>query len=131
MEPGTFNCSESLRAVIKYAFISAVGEYVKIEEMPGGKGLADVVFIPVSPSRLPAMIVELKWDKSAEGAIQQIKDKNYPRVLSQFGGELVMVGINYDEHEKLHTCKIEKKALEYRNSGVEQVIDQDIEKYSI
>lgn len=25
----------------------------------------------------PAMVVELKWDKSAEGAIQQIKQKNY------------------------------------------------------
>ena len=52
--------------------------------------------------------IQLKWDKSAEGAIKQIKSRNYPKALSQFGGTILLVGINYDEKTKAHTCKIEK-----------------------
>ena len=74
--------------------------------MPFGHGIADVVFIPKRRSPLPAMIVELKWNKSAEGAVQQILDRNYPRILEQFGGKILLVGINYDELTKVHTCKI-------------------------
>lgn len=106
--PTWYNNEQALRYVVKMAYISCVDQYSKVEELPTGHGIADVVFIPKRRSTLPAMIVELRWDKSAEGAIQQIKDKHYPRALNQFGGELVLVGINYDEHTKQHTCKIEK-----------------------
>ena len=44
-------------------------------ELPAGKGFADIVFIPRRYSDKPAIIVELKWDKTAEGAIKQIKEK--------------------------------------------------------
>ena len=54
------------------------------------------------------MIVELKWNKDAEGAIKQIKEKNYPKVLSNYGGRIVLVGINYDEETKTHQCRIER-----------------------
>lgn len=54
------------------------------------------------------MIVELKWDKSPEGAINQIKEKNYPAVLQDYGGEIVLVGINYNPKTKIHTCEIER-----------------------
>ena len=63
--PQFYNNEQALRAIIKYAYVAAVGQYVKIEEMPGGKGIADVVFLPATPSRLPAMVVELKWNKSS------------------------------------------------------------------
>ena len=106
--PTWYNNEQSLRYVVKMAYISSVDQYGKVEELPTGHGIADVVFVPKRRSTLPAMIVELKWDKSAEGAIKQIKDKNYPKVLSQFGGELLLVGINYDEVTKIHTCQIEK-----------------------
>ena len=32
----------------------------------------------------PALVVELKWDKSAEGAIKQIKDKKYFESLEEY-----------------------------------------------
>ena len=54
------------------------------------------------------MIVELKWDKDAEGAIKQIKDRNYPKILTNYGGRIVLVGVNYDEDTKTHTCVIEE-----------------------
>jgi hypothetical protein len=54
------------------------------------------------------MIVELKWNKDAEGAIKQIEGRDYPKVLANYGGRIVLVGINYDEHAKTHTCVIEE-----------------------
>ena len=106
--PTYYNNEQSLRYVVKMAYISCVDQYGKLEELPTGHGIADVVFVPKRRSNLPAMIVELKWDKGSEGAIQQIKDRNYPKALEQFCGEIILVGINYDEDSKKHTCEIEK-----------------------
>ena len=106
--PQFYNNEQALRAVIKYAFIAAFGQYVKIEEMPGGKGIADVAFIPAPLTKLPAMVVELKWDKTAGGAIAQIKDKHYTSALAPFSGNIMLVGINYDTKSGQHSCKIER-----------------------
>lgn len=54
------------------------------------------------------MLIELKWDKSAEGALSQIKEKQYTDTLKQYQGNLLLVGINYDKITKEHTCVIEK-----------------------
>lgn len=69
--------------------------------------MADIIFIPNRDTALPAMIVELKWEKTAKAVIDQIKNKKYPAILSGYCGEVVLVGINYDEKNKEHTCKIE------------------------
>ena len=52
--------------------------------------------------------IELKWNKTSDGAIQQIKNRDYSGVLKEYGGEILLVGINYDEKSKKHTCRIEK-----------------------
>ena len=57
---------------------------------------------------MPIMVVELKWNKSAEGAIGQIKERNYPQVFEGYGSDILLVGINYDEKTKRHECVIEK-----------------------
>lgn len=106
--PTYYNDEQSLRYVIKFAYIAALEQYAKVEEMPSGHGIADVVYVPKRKSLLPAMLIELKWIKSAEGAITQIQNKNYPAVLKDYGGGIVLVGINYDERTKEHTCKIEQ-----------------------
>ena len=106
--PQFYNNEQALRAIVKYAYVAAIDQYVKIEEMPGGKGIADIVFIPAVPARLPAMVVELKWNKSAGGAITQIKEKNYAANLKPFMGRLLLVGINYNSRTGKHTCLIEK-----------------------
>ena len=54
------------------------------------------------------MVIELKHNKSADSALQQIKDKNYCQVLSNYKGDLLFVGISYDEKTKEHDCKIER-----------------------
>lgn len=55
-------------------------------------------------------MVELKYDRSAQGAIQQIKDRKYTTVLENYAGEILLVGINYDrkKRDKSHSCIIEK-----------------------
>ena len=75
--------------------------------MTSGRGFADVTFIPVNPDRT-ALIIELKKDHTTKSAIDQIKRKEYFDSLSHYKGNLLFVGINYDEKEKTHTCKIER-----------------------
>jgi len=106
--PMFYNNEQALRYVIKFAYIICIDYYLKVEELPTGKEIADVVFIPKKQTALPAMIVELKWNKSVDSAINQIKDNKYPALLDDYTGELVLVGINYDEKNKQHSCKIEK-----------------------
>ncbi len=109
--PTFYNNEQSLRYVVKMAYLSCVDQYAKIEELPSGHGLADVVFLPKRRSALPAMVVELKWKASAESAIQQIHDRNYPKALEGFGGDIVLVGVNYDTKTKEHSCKIERHSM--------------------
>jgi hypothetical protein len=106
--PLFYNDEQALRSVIRFAYISCIDEFLRIEELPSGTGYADVVYLPKKNSDKPIMVVELKWNKTAEGAIEQIKNKNYPQVLEGFGSDILLVGVNYDEKSKEHTCVIEK-----------------------
>ena len=56
----------------------------------------------------PALVVELKWDKTAEGAIEQIKKKQYCKSLEDYQGNILLVGINYDKNTREHSCLIEE-----------------------
>ena len=103
-----YNDENSLSCVITIAYYSARNDYTLIREFPGGRGFSDIVFIPRKNCNKPAMIVELKWNKSAEGAIDQIKNKNYTDSLLAYSGDLLLVGINYDKKSKKHECVIEK-----------------------
>ncbi len=108
-----YNNEQSLRFIVLIAYYYARDHYNIIQELPAGEGFADVVFIPkpfTDISKYPPMVVELKWDKSAEAAIAQIKDKKYPDVLGGFGKTL-LVGINYDKDSKEHECVIEEYDL--------------------
>lgn len=109
--PMYYNNEQALRYVIKFAYIVCIDYYLKVEELPTGKGIADVVFIPKRDTALPAMIVELKWNEIAESAIEQIKNKKYPSLLEDYVREMVLVGVNYNEKTKEHSCRIERIEL--------------------
>ena len=68
IDPMQYNNQQSLRSVIQIAYYSYTDYYLKFEELPSGDGYADIVYFPKRTSRLPALVVELKWNKSAEGA---------------------------------------------------------------
>lgn len=103
-----YNDENSLSCVISIAYYSARKTYTIERELPAGKGYADLVFRPRKNNSNPAMIVELKYDKSAEGALVQIKKKQYADCLKDYSGEILLVGINYDKNSKCHICRIEK-----------------------
>lgn len=104
----SYNNELSLMCVILFGYYSAKESYIKIRELPAGNGYADVVFLPKKYSDKPALIVELKWNKSAEGAISQIKKKRYVQAIENYGGDILLVGINYDKKSRKHECVIEK-----------------------
>ena len=104
----SYNTENSLSCVISLAYFSAQKEYILIREFPSGKGFADIVFLPRKSSAKPAMIIELKWDKSATGAIAQIKNKGYVQALETYSGNILLVGINYSKKSKRHSCIIER-----------------------
>ncbi len=107
-----YNNEQSLRSVIKRAYFSFGDEFILFEELPTGVGYADIVYFPKKDSMLPALLIELKWNQSAEGAIKQIKDRDYPVGLRGYGGEMLLVGIGYNKDApaggRKHTCRIEK-----------------------
>ena len=104
-----YNDEKSLSCTISLAFYFAREYYTMIRELPTGKGFADICLIPRKIHMdKPAVIIELKWDKSASGAIAQIKEKKYIDALSEYQGNLLLAGINYDKKTKKHTCLIEK-----------------------
>ena len=101
-----YNNENALAYTIYLAYIMARNDYTMVREFPGGKGFADVVFIPRYDK--PAMIIELKYDKDVDTAIKQIKEKKYFFGLEKYLDNLLLVGINYDKETKKHTCMIEK-----------------------
>lgn len=106
----TYNDENSLSCAIGLAYYSARRDYRLIREFPTGKGFADVVFLPLPHTAKPALVVELKYDKSADAAIRQIRDRQYTQALEGYTGEILLVGISYDKDNpnKLHSCAIER-----------------------
>jgi hypothetical protein len=103
----SYNNEKSLQSAIYLAYIYALNNYTIIKEMPTGKGYADIVYIPFDKTQA-ALIVELKRNSSPETALAQIKEKQYFECLSTWQGDILFVGVNYDETTKKHECKIEK-----------------------
>jgi hypothetical protein len=104
-----YNDENALSYTISLALYAARNFYTVYRELPTGKGFADMVYIPRKkfPDK-PALVIELKWDKSAQGAIDQIKKKQYCKSLEEYKGNLLLVGVNYDRDTKEHECVIEE-----------------------
>ncbi len=103
-----YNNEASLSAAVILAYYTARRYYEIVREFPTGKGFADLAFLPRRNTNSPALIVELKYDKDADTAIKQIKEKRYDGRLKEYFGNLIMVGINYNKGTKKHTCLIEQ-----------------------
>lgn len=106
-----YNDENSLACILSLAYYSARKDYQIVREMPAGLGFADLAFVPRKNVSLPALIVELKYNQSAETAISQIKQKRYTQSLQGYTGNVLLVGINYDKQTKKHSCVIESIVL--------------------
>ena len=110
----TYNDEAALSYAVQLAYYAARKYYTVIQEMDTGKGYADLVFLP-SPRHpgIPAMLVELKYNQSADTALEQIRRQEYPQELEHYQGNLLLVGINYNREApsnspafKRHSCII-------------------------
>ena len=113
-ENRTYNSEAALSYAIQLAYFSALNYYTVIPEFDSGKGYADIVYLPKVPDH-PALLIELKYDQSAETAINQIHRQNYPDRLVHYKGNLILVAISYSKDNdnnspsfKHHSCVIEK-----------------------
>ena len=104
----SYNNENSLACVISLAYYAARNHYIVHRELASGKGFADIVMIPRKNVDSPALVVEMKFNRDADAAIDQIKRKQYPAKLEEYEGHLLLVGVNYDKETKTHCCKIEK-----------------------
>ena len=108
-----YNNENSLANVIAISlFLSTTNTYNVVRKLPTGKGYADLVYLPKSGVNKPALLIELKFDKSAQTAITQIKEKNYLQFFKNYKGEVLLVGINYSKDTKTHQCIIERAKLD-------------------
>ena len=113
--PRHYNNEQSLRGTIKLAYFAYKDEYLQLEELAGGTGYADIVYLPKRNSDYPALVIELKArdkahpERDTEGAIAQIRQRNYPAILQNYTDEILLIGISYDKDDpdKKHTCQIE------------------------
>ena len=104
----SYNDENSLSCVLSIAFYYAKNDYIIHRELASGKGFADLVLIPRKNVDSPAIVLELKVDKNADAAIDQIRRKEYPAKVLPYTDRLLLVGINYDRETKQHSCKIER-----------------------
>ncbi len=104
----SYNDENSLACVLTVAYIWARNEYIIHREYATGKGYADLVMIPRRNVAKPALVIELKFNHTADTAIDQIIRKEYPAKIAEYTGDLLLVGINYDKETKQHACKIER-----------------------
>ena len=89
------NKNEKDFQTVFYLIFNLLGAYIKVEE-DSAIGRADAVL------HMPDTIyvMELKYDKSADEALQQIDDKGYLIPYSADGKRLVKVGVNYDSDKR-------------------------------
>lgn len=107
-----YNDENALSYTVSLAYYSARQYYTIIRELPTGKGFADMVFIPkVKYADKPAMVIELKWDATADTVLRQIRDKHYTDALKEYKGNILCMGITYDRGSKEHMCRIEKETI--------------------
>ena len=102
-----YNNEGSFQSAIHLAYYYAKSYYTIINELPAGKGYADVAFIPYKPN-IPALIIELKKDDTVDAAIEQIRERKYPEALEKYKDNLLLVAVTYDSKAKEHFCRIER-----------------------
>ena len=102
-----YNDENSMACVISLAFYAARNDFHVHREYQTGDGYADLVLIPRKNVNKPAVVIELKYDKTVGTAIDQIHQKHYPEKVADYTGDILLCGISYDREAKTHNCQIE------------------------
>lgn len=101
-----YNNEHTLKCVIHLAFYAAADDYTLKFENPSGKGYADCIMFPKTSDK-PGIVLELKYNRTAEEALDQIKERDYVKAFDRNIRKVLLVGINYDKKTKKHQCLID------------------------
>ena len=63
--------------------------------------------LPLRNVNKPALVIELKFNHSADTAIDQIKQKHYPSKIAEYTGDILLVGISYDKESNAYGAKVQ------------------------
>lgn len=97
------NNNERHYQAVMFTIFSMLGADVKVEE-PTPDGRIDMVL----KTDTTIYVFELKYNKSADVAIQQIKQKDYAKIYASDGRKIVKVGLNFSEDRRsLENWKVE------------------------
>jgi hypothetical protein len=103
-----YNDEESLTYCVMTGLLwSTLDDYSYHREDQAGRGSVDLVYEPLT-RRHPLILIEFKYDGSAEEAIAQIKKQEYFKSYIGQYRNIIIVGINYSTKTKDHQCLIEK-----------------------
>ena len=102
-----YSDENSMSCVLSIAYYYAHGDYIFNREFQTGTGFADLVLMPRKNVAKPAIIVELKYNGTTDTALDQIHRQQYPKKVSEYTGDILLVGISFDKNTKEHQCKIE------------------------
>ena len=104
-----YNDEESLTYCVMTGLLwSTLGKYISRREEQAGKGRADLIYEPAIKGVTPLILIEFKYDGSAEEAIAQIKTQEYFKRYAGQYRNIIIVGINYSTKTQDHQCLIEK-----------------------
>ena len=110
--PLTYNNEGAMQSAVALAYLYARNFYNVVKELPAGRGYADLAFLPLpGAGARPAIVVELKVDRSPDTALDQIRARRYPAALAQYRGEILLVGVSYGKKSRRHRCKIERMTM--------------------
>lgn len=100
-----YNDENSLACVVTVGYLAALDRYRIKREDKAGKGYADFTFTPMKKGDT-AIILELKYGHSAENALECIRKRDYIKKFKGYS-RVLLVGLNYSEATKKHTCLTE------------------------
>lgn len=101
------NKEDILGVVVYMSYYKTKNFYNVKKEDTTTLGRADLTYTPYDNNHIP-LIIELKASKeTTDDAIKQIKVKDYMDSLGSYHGDVLLIGITYDEQTLKHDSKIE------------------------
>ena len=109
-----YNNETDLTALVSLLYLSARDFYRVEREDKAGIGYVDFIFYPEIDKNADCIILELKVNRTAKEAVEQVKEKQYalrfePKLGEdrKYTGRILAVGISYNKESKKHECEIE------------------------
>ena len=109
-----YNNETDLTALVSLLYLSARDFYRVEREDKAGIGYVDFIFYPEIDKNADCIILELKVNRTAKEAVEQVKEKQYALRFElklgedrKYTGRILAVGISYNKESKKHECEIE------------------------